>query len=553
MIREWDTVALEQLEQVLSARITVIDDVRRRITGLGGLCAWKGEAAEAARHAFQVTVDDLTDEGASIGTVRQVTAETFDAVTHVKMGLSVLMAAADDNAFTVSDAGVVTDAPTQPERSPHDVAIRATFRADLEVSVKALILQAENIDADAARVLVQAYGGIDSRGARDVDAAVTAGEQHGALSAPTPPQNGSPLENRKYWASMPESERGEVLEHHPEWVGARDGIPAAARHQANVNQFDDERARLTSERDRLKSILDHTMFGGVFTNDDAALWYTEQKLRDLDVVEQIVAKNPDGKLMLLDLTSGERGMAAFAVGDPDTADHISVTTPGLNTTIVDSFEGMVGEARSLGNASVEQLRLQGRAGESVATIAWLGYEPPQTMGPGKFDTVRGLLDVTQSDRAVAGASRLAAFFEGVNVASRQSDPHLIALGHSYGSYTTGLALQDPRSGHPVDDAVFYGSPGINADDESDLGLREGHGYVMEADEDRFVTEVGRTHRFGPDPGTASFEQLSVEEGMSPDGTHRGGVLGHSEYPHEGTMSAYNMSAIVAGLPERVVR
>jgi hypothetical protein len=546
MIREWDTVALEQLEQALSARITAIDDVRRRITELGDLRGWEGEAAHAARRAFQVAVQDLADESAVIGAVRRVTADTFDAILHVQLEVAALMATADDYAFVVSDAGAVTDAPRSSEWRQHEF----TARADLEASARALILQAEDIDADAAHVLTHAMsGGIGDRGAGDFEA----GDQQGRLSAPAPPQNASPLENRKYWDAMPESQRREMLERHPEWVGSSDGLPSAARHQANVNQFDDERVRLTAERDRLQSIIDDAPFGGAFTNDDAALWYSEQKLKDLRILEQVVAKNPDGRLMLLDLKSGERGMAAFAVGDPDTAEHISVTTPGLNTTIVDSFEGMVGEARSLGDTSVEQLRLQGRHDETVATIAWLGYEPPQTMGPGTFDTVRGMLDVTQSDRAAAGAVKLAAFYEGVNVASRQPDPHLTALGHSYGSYTTGLALQDPGPGQPVDDAVFYGSPGVNADDESDLGLRDGHGYVMEAADDRFVTEVGKTHRFGPDPGTVSFDQLSVDEGMSPDGIFRDGALGHSEYPHRGTMSEYNMSAIVAGLPERVVR
>jgi hypothetical protein len=550
MIREWDTVALEQLEQALSARITAIDDVRRRITELGDLRGWEGEAAQVARRAFQVAAQDLADESAVIGAVRRVTADTFDAVLHVQREVAALMATADDNAFVVSDAGAVTDAPNSSERRQHESIVRAARRADLEASARALILEAEGIDVDAAHVLTHAMsGGIGDRGAGDFKAA----DQQGRLSAPAPPQNASPLENRNYWDAMPESQRREILERHPEWVGSSDGLPSAARHQANVNQFDDERVRLTAERDRLQSIVDDAPFGGAFTNDDAALWYTEQKLRDLRILEQVVAKNPDGRLMLLDLKSGERGMAAFAVGDPDTAEHISVTTPGLNTTIVDSFEGMVGEARSLGDTSVEQLRLQGRHDETVATIAWLGYEPPQTMGPGTFDTVRGMLDVTQSDRAAAGAVKLAAFYEGVNVASLQPDPHLTALGHSYGSYTTGLALQDPGPGQPVDDAVFYGSPGVNADDESDLGLSDGHGYVMEAADDRFVTEVGKTHRFGADPGTASFEHLSVDEGMSPDGIFRDGALGHSEYPHRGTMSEYNMSAIVAGLPERVVR
>ena len=58
--------------------------------------------------------------------------------------------------------------------------------------------------------------------------------------------------------------------------------------------------------------------------------------------------------------------------------------------------------------------------------------------------------------ARAGGEDLAAFYQGVN-ASRTDDPHLTALGHSYGSLTTGYALQHDGTG--VDDAVLFGSPG----------------------------------------------------------------------------------------------
>ncbi len=100
--------------------------------------------------------------------------------------------------------------------------------------------------------------------------------------------------------------------------------------------------------------------------------------------------------------------------------------------------------------------------------------------------------------------------------------------------------------------MFYGSPGINAGDESDLGLAKGHGYVLEADGDIGIPEVGKTHRFGPDPSASDFEQLSTDAGTSRDG-----VGSHSEYPRPGNnqelrMSGYNMAAVVAGLPDRVV-
>lgn len=104
--------------------------------------------------------------------------------------------------------------------------------------------------------------------------------------------------------------------------------------------------------------------------------------------------------------------------------------------------------------------------------------------------------------------------------------------------------------------MFYGSPGINASDEPDLGLRQGHGYVMRSADDP-ITLGDTTHTFGPDPVTTNLEQLSVGAGTTADGVSREGPAGHSEYPRpsgEGPWngklrtSGYNMAVVIGGLP-----
>lgn len=569
-IRHWDTIALQQLEQSLSTRITTTDDVQERLADISRLPAWQDDAAEAARKRFQVTGDDLTGEAAALGAVKQVTRQTLDGVTHLKKVLDQLIDEAAATGMSISDAGEVSDTPGQPPVEDEDAAARENLRAEFRAAARALILQAEDIVADAADVLTRAANGeIEARGAGDVDAASIAGAKQGELTAPAPPQNGSPLENREYWDAMPESQRRAVIEQHPEWVGNRDGIPSGVRHEANVAQFDDERARLEAERSRLEEEPGKWYAPEWATDKGAALWYNEQKLKDLDALEALVKEHPDGRLMLLDLKSGERGMAAFALGDPDTADHISVTTPGKNTEI-SSLGSMADEGQALRTEAEEQLDNAGRGGETVSTIAWLGYQPPVSAGPGNIDIPthtgtfidgadpgRGWADAAQSDRATDGAPRLAQFYEGLDVASEQDDPHITALGHSYGSYTQGLALQDPGTGQPVDDAVFYGSPGFNANDEADLGLEPGHGYVMRAPDDP-ITLTDGTGSFGPDPVHTDLEQLSTKETTTGDGVSREDSNGHSEYPRssgsgELRTSGYNMAVIVAGLPELAVR
>jgi thioesterase domain-containing protein len=53
--------------------------------------------------------------------------------------------------------------------------------------------------------------------------------------------------------------------------------------------------------------------------------------------------------------------------------------------------------------------------------------------------------------------------------------YVTLLGHSYGSLTSSLALQDLNAQglHPVNDVVFYGSPGLELTSPDQLGLGAG--------------------------------------------------------------------------------
>lgn len=558
-IRWWNVLALEMLETSLSRRITTVQDVVGQLADIGTLPGWQGDSAAAARRRFTVTTDQLIDEAATLGAVRELTKQTREAVTHLKETLAAIEQTATANGLEIWDAGHVTiaDRPGAP-----DPAQVESLRLELQDAVHAVMKQADDIDADAAAVLNQAADGkIDDRGATDVAAASAAGATQGGLTAPAPPENGTPQQNKEYWDAMDERQRREVIDRHPEWIGNRDGIPSMARHEANVDRIDDERARLTQDRDALKDQLKDAPDGARYPNapdpyaaEKTKLAEVEAKLTDLDSIEKILKEhpldpaNPDkgARLLLLDLQSGDKGMAAVAVGDPDNADHVSVTVPGVSTT-VQSLDGMTREAEAVQREAEKQLRLAGRPDERVASIAWLGYEPPPDLG----------LEAARSARAEDGAPELAQFFEGLDVASTRPDPHLTALGHSYGSYTTALALQDHGRTQPIDDAVFYGSPGINANDEPDLGLAQGHGYVMRAPDDP-ISLVDGFGRFGPDPVTTKLEQLSVGEATTTDHVRREDSNGHSEYPRpsgngELRTAGYNMAVVIAGLPELVVR
>jgi hypothetical protein len=245
---------------------------------------------------------------------------------------------------------------------------------------------------------------------------------------------------------------------------------------------------------------------------------------------------------------------------------------------------MTDEARKLRDEALNQLMAVGRGDESVSAIAWLGYDTPQIPGwdnTGK--SLAGAWDVSHDNLARAGAHDLARFYDGLEASHQGAPAQVTAIGHSYGSLTTGLALQEAGN-HGVTDAIFYGSPGIEATTPEQLHLKPGNVFTMETPDDpiqwtydshRLAHAVasalpppfntlaegalggldasGAGH-FGPNPATnPNFTHLATGPATVPDGRHLEGASGHSQYPQPDSNGqlrtpGYNLAAVIAGLP-----
>lgn len=232
------------------------------------------------------------------------------------------------------------------------------------------------------------------------------------------------------------------------------------------------------------------------------------------------------------------------MGDVDTADHVAVFTPGLGSTVNGSLEGYDDNMERLQRQAEYESNRYGDGG-SVATVTWIGCQAPQpglkSFNPFDSDSV------VQDDSARAGGADLAEFYRGID-ASWSSDPHLTALGHSYGSTTTGFALQE---GTGVDDTVFFGSPGLGTSHIEDTQVPQGHTYRVEARNDP-VADFGA---LGIDPSHMDgLTGLSAREETlpEPDGHRLAESTGHSDYLTQDSASQYNMSVVVAGRHDRIV-
>lgn len=361
-----------------------------------------------------------------------------------------------------------------------------------------------------------------------------------------PEADASAQQNSAWWVSLSPEQQAHHLDQHPHLVGNLEGLPASVRDQANRASLADTTESLVNRRTDLE--------GQNGRLSELRKEAVETQMQDLESVSRIL--EGEGRYLLaFDAHSGEMPHAVVASGNPDTADHVAVTVPGVNTT-VRSLPGMVREGERIATEAQRQLREAGRGEESVSTVAWVGYDTPQ-FEDSFCQKVDGGLDSASTRLARRGAESLNSFYQGLQAARPAgSEVNLTALGHSYGSLTTSLALQ--QGGHGVDNLVVYGSPGLDLGQYSDLQIAPGRGFEMTAEGDKVPELVGRIRWYGePTKDNPDLVHLTTEETVI-DGLTYEGVHAHSQYPQNGSndrlrVSGYNLASVVADLAQNAVQ
>ncbi|MEV0538219.1 alpha/beta hydrolase [Nocardia salmonicida] len=552
---------------------------------------WVGGSGDAARgsaaaiHTKTATIANSLNTAATAATTGalDISAHRQTVIKHVDDALG--------NNYDVADDGTVSASKklytTLVARVGPALAMKAWTKLVADAADRTITVQQALADLLAADLRAESA----IRQAFDAEVFATGNANQWATPiGEIPPANASVETNRHWWNTLTEAQRQEMVEIYPDLIGNRDGIPVDARDQANRSKLEAQIPLAEREQQTVAA---------QFGTDSDQYKAATAKLEDLRAVDKAITKpDPapqgwvDRKLILLDTTTGRGTRAAVSVGDPDKATHVSVTTPGLDTRVRDDIEGMTNEAAAVRAEAEYQLsREPGKEGESVATVAWIGYDPPQVkkaFAAGEYDdAAAGVADVGSTDRAIEGGQALSRFYNGLEASHEGGEPpHITAVGHSYGSLTTGLALQNGE--HPVSDMVVYGSPGIAAETPQELGLDNGHAYVMRTDDDPikwtqdgpqiagrlndagiplggpipFIADAWTSSDnggFGSDPAkNPNFTQLETRESKSYEGDTRllPGASGHSDYPRSDgglpRVTTYNVAAIVAGLPENAV-
>ncbi|MGI5357604.1 alpha/beta hydrolase [Streptomyces sp. CA-252508] len=355
------------------------------------------------------------------------------------------------------------------------------------------------------------------------------------------PADRSPAELKAWWDGLPEEQRREYLDIAPDLIGGLDGIPAAARDEAN--------------RNHLPVLIDELARRGG----------SEAELAGLRMIQEKLSEPSRVPMFLLGIGEEGNGRAIISYGNPDTSRNVSAYVPGFGTRLDDvDFKDTLKRAKDTAMGARQM-------DPSSASILWLGYDAPQHV------------DVMTTENAERGAPAYNRFMAGLEATNQTQAPHVTAIGHSYGSLTVGTAAKQAGGIPGVDDIILLGSPGVGAERAQELGVGRKHVFVGAADNDpvthlpskdeyamggpaggfvvRDLYDVGNDDvYFGKDPASKAFgaQRFLVDDGprMIRDG---GGFGAHSQYftPGEGPgtdqVSADNIAAIVAGRPEKIVR
>ncbi|WP_406515414.1 alpha/beta hydrolase family protein [Streptomyces sp. NBC_00873] len=454
---------------------------------------------------------------------------------------------------TATGGGVPGLLPPSGLVAPNPNVAKAQDIADRVVKA---LRTAADIDWRYTRILrkLKAEEGLKVPDSTWTDAATDAAAVRNAAGAylnEAIPHNASPAERKAWWAGLTQEQREEYLAVYPDQIGNLDGIPAVVRDAAN--------------RDNLQLLI------GKLEGQEGDK--AETQLAGLREIDRQLHDGRKPPMFLLGIGDEGNGRAIVSYGNPDTARNVSAYVPGLNTSLDEEFtKADLKRARDTAMGTLNHA-------PSSAAIVWLGYDAPQTP-----DGLRSLA-VMGDERAERGGSAFNGFMSGLVATNDNENPHLTAIGHSYGSRTVGAATQQGGGIPGVDDIVLVGSPGVGVDHAEDLGVGKDHVFVGAAEHD-IVTMLPSKQQtafgavglvaagpvasyvvgdladqgdddlwFGKDPASEAFgaRRFPVDDGPRLVNGEGISIDAHSQYfdPRKDTSSANSIALIAAGHSQRV--
>lgn len=511
----------------------------------------KGAEADAAAEGFTITSDGSVKYPAGGDEVDGKTPEG-GTVTGTTRPESPTGGKPIDPSGTAGDlADAVDRQAANANPNPHRAKALAIAN-----TIAAAVKEATDADKQYAPVLrrlkadddlnVSHADWADSR--EDMVASRKAATEIGADMPAAPKDGGTPKANAEWWKELSAEERENYIALHPAGIGAMDGLPSDVRDETNRVVLAERRGQYEME---LASIppepRKETPGPGTLPSKEWEKWdekygdrreHLTSSINGMKAIQSRFDRTgekglPEAYLLGFDPEGEGNGKVILANGNPDTADHTAVHTPGTGTNL-GGIDGDLNRSDKLWRHSSTQA-----PGESVSTVMWFDYDAPDSIP-----------QATESGFAKDGGPTLQRFLEGTEAAQGGAEAsHTTVSGHSYGSTVVGEAAK--HNDLPADDVMVEGSPGMQVEHAGDLGVGSDHVWAVGADwtwDDSIVRQGGRLMGLGEGGTIPTDDDFGAN--VMEYGDYRS-ISGHSGFWDEGeggepSTSLRNMSRVVVG-------
>ena len=507
--------------------------IRRQRATLETLKAgWHGTASAAAIAKAMPTLEQMQRAHNAMTRLQATLHDGGGALAQTRTNIVSTAGQFRQQGWQVSPDGGVSVRPgssldTYAKLGPVNAMQVQQLGAANSTALKTLLASFDSADRRLGQTLRTAVTGLDGR-ARNFWGGAPLPQTPGD-TGPKIPAGKSPEEVKRWWDSLTQAEKDQLLADQPEKLGNLNGIPVEDRSRANIAVMKRDIARVANATE---AIPYHEM----------VRYYNALTVRDGLAAQHGKTGAPTYLYVYEPEAFDGQGRAAIAIGNPDDADNTAVVVPGTGNSVESGWLSSDDPARVYDQTSkADRTR-------STAVVVWMGYNAPDSLVDPQ---------VAQTGNARQGGALLAADINALEVTNK-GDSHVAVIGHSYGSTT--VADASAGYGMRADDVVLIGSPGTDmADSAADFNLPEGgHVYVGAVSTDP-VTHLGGDHQ-AHIPGTDITVALGndpAEDGYSST-RFKAEVPGlswpwadHSSYLMPGSESLFSIATIASGHGDRL--
>ncbi|MUL68318.1 hypothetical protein BOO86_27875 [Mycobacterium sp. CBMA 234] len=539
------TQSATELGAKASNLATQIDTQRSTITGLQD--SWKGTASDAAVAKVQPTIARMQQIHDALGRAQAVLQAGGTQLSADRTNVVNTVSQLTGQGWQVSPDGSVSARPGGPldqyaKASPVNEMKVLQLAATNSTTVKTLLARFDTTDRQLSQNLRTAAAGLDGAptklGIGDLPQDKPPYDDGSQI-----PTGKSPEEVNKWWKSLNQQQRDQLLHDWPDRLGNLNGIPVIDRNKANqavMNQDLNRPAEVAKARGvTVEEVFAHPeqygMAGEMMNRYNNAVKVKEGLEKNAGATGAptfLQVYEPD--------KFGGAGRAAIAIGNPDEAANTAVVVPGTSHSVTEGW------LSSPDAAHIYTETKNADHSRQTSVIAWMGYDAPDSL----FDPQVGQTGLAHQGGALLAAdvNALSATHDDSKVGGRS---HITAIGHSYGSTTVADAAAG--YGMHIDDAVLVGCPGTDmARNANDFHLNPGgHVYVGSASTDPITAlgGMGQAHV----PGTGVTIALGADPSVDGFGSTRfkAEVPGltftdHSHYYDPGTESLFSIGDIASG-------